>query len=139
VRVRERAHQLEPQRSIELEVPDTLLVAADETLLSRALDNLVDNARKYDPQGRPIRLQGQRDGASVVLAVQDAGPGIPDEDLASIFEPFFRGQSARSKAGGFGLGLALARRVAEAHGGTIGASNVAGGGTRIELRIPDSA
>ena len=138
-KVRARAQQLDPERRIDLDVDPALTLPADETLLSRVLDNLVDNARKYDPSGKPVRLEARRDGDFVSVAVQDGGPGIPPEDLGSIFEPFFRGHNARSQVSGFGLGLALARRVAEAHGGTIGAANVPGGGARLELRLPAGA
>ena len=65
-----------------------------------------------------------------------SGSGIPTQELDRIFDPFYRGTTARAKESGFGLGLALARRVVEAHGGTIRASNVEGGGARIEMRLP---
>ncbi len=138
-KARERALALEPLRDIQVEVPQALVIDADEGLIGRVLDNLVDNARKYDPSGKPIRIEGRREGADVLLAVQDNGPGIPESDLASVFEPFFRGGNARSNTSGFGLGLALARRVAEAHGGSIRALNGQGGGARLELRVPAKA
>ena len=107
----------------------------DDALLSRAVDNLLDNARKYG-NGSPIEVTAASDGGQAVLAVRDRGPGIPEKDLERVFEPFFRGEGAPARAAGFGLGLALASRVAEAHGGTARAQNAEGGGARIELRLP---
>jgi len=97
---------------------------------------LVDNARKFDESGRPIRISAHSDGAMVRVAVSDQGPGIPERELARIFDPFYRGANARAVSSGFGLGLALARRVAEIHGGTIRATNLPNGGAEIELSIP---
>jgi signal transduction histidine kinase len=139
-KARDRALALDPSRTIEVDVPADLRVEADEALLSRVLDNLIDNARKYDGSGGPIRVEARREDGAATLAVQDRGQGIPPAELEKVFEPFFRGDDARlSGTGGFGLGLALARRVAEAHGGSIRASNGPGGGARIELRLPASA
>ena len=131
----DRARQLDPELKAESRVDPELSVDADESLLSRALDNLLDNARKY-ANGTPIELEARRDGAQAVIAVRDRGPGIPPEELPRVFDPFFRGEGVRGRATGFGLGLALARRVAEAHGGTASATNAGGGGARIELRLP---
>ncbi|TMA23383.1 MAG: HAMP domain-containing histidine kinase [Deltaproteobacteria bacterium] len=128
---------LEPGRDVQADVQAGLALEGDEGLLSRALDNLLDNARKYGGgPDKPIRVEARREGAETVLAVSDAGEGIPPEELERIFDPFYRGSSVRHRTGGFGLGLALARRVAEAHGGRIRAHNQSGGGARIEMRIP---
>jgi two-component system OmpR family sensor kinase len=81
-------------------------------------------------------VDARRDGGEAVLGVSDGGSGIPPQELERIFDPFYRGTTARARESGFGLGLALARRVVEAHGGTIRATNVDGGGARIEMRLP---
>ncbi|MGE5047540.1 MAG: ATP-binding protein [Deltaproteobacteria bacterium] len=135
---RDRALALEPRLRIDGQVEAGLAVDADEALLSRAVDNLLDNARKYG-NGSGISLEARRDGADAVIAVRDHGPGIPESELESVFDPFFRGEGARGRATGFGLGLSLARRVAEAHGGSARAENAEGGGARIELRLPATA
>jgi signal transduction histidine kinase len=136
-KARERAVALQPSLAIELRVDPELRISADEGLLSRALDNLLDNARKYG-NGSPIEVEARREGGQALIAVRDRGPGIPDAELAHVFDPFFRGAGARSGAPGFGLGLALARRVAQVHGGSAAAANAEGGGARVELRLPAS-
>jgi signal transduction histidine kinase len=130
-KARQRALSL--SLAVEARVEPDLIIEADEALLSRALDNLLDNARKYG-NGSPVEVEARREGAQAIVAVRDRGPGIPAEELEHVFDPFFRGNTAR--ASGFGLGLALARRVAEAHGGSAKAANAEGGGARIELRLP---
>ena len=134
---RQRLLALEPERPVQAEVQPGLQVLADEPLLSRALDNLLDNARKYGGgPDSPIRVDARKEAGEAVIAVSDGGQGIPPDELERIFDPFYRGTTARARETGFGLGLALARRIVEAHGGTIRASNVPGGGARIEMRLP---
>jgi two-component system, OmpR family, sensor kinase len=137
-RSRQRVLALDPGLRVDARVEPGLSVEADDGLLSRAMDNLLDNARKYG-NGSAIEVSAARDGAQAVLAVRDRGPGIPEKDLGRVFEPFFRGEGAPARAAGFGLGLALASRVAEAHGGAARAQNAEGGGARIELRLPIEA
>jgi signal transduction histidine kinase len=134
-KARARALALEPELDVTASVEPQLVIDADDALVSRALDNLIDNARKYG-KGSPVEVAAQRDGGEAVLSVRDRGPGIPAGEEDRIFEPFFRGDATRGAANGFGLGLALARRVAEAHGGSAKAYNADGGGARIELRFP---
>jgi signal transduction histidine kinase len=134
---RQRVLALEPERPVQAEVQPGLEVLADEPLLARALDNLLDNARKYGGGPRsPIRVDARQENGEAVIAVSDAGAGIPAGELERIFDPFYRGNAARARETGFGLGLALARRIVEAHGGSIRASNEPGGGARIEMRLP---
>ncbi|HMC33568.1 MAG TPA: HAMP domain-containing sensor histidine kinase [Myxococcales bacterium] len=134
-RARLRALALDPSLPMDLEVEPGLSIEADEALLSRALDNLLDNARKYG-NGSAVEVRARREGEDAVLSVRDRGPGIAEKDLPHVFDPFFRGEGAPGLATGFGLGLALARRVAEVHGGTARAQNAEEGGARIELRLP---
>lgn len=90
-------------------------------LLRRAVRNLVDNALKH---GRAPRLSVRREGGHVAIAVADSGPGIPEDQLARVLEPFARGETSRNRqTGGTGLGLAIARAVAEGHGGTLSLAN----------------
>ena len=102
--------------------------------LGRAAGNLVDNALRY---AGGARVTLSREGGEAVIAVEDRGPGIPEERLGDVLEPFVRGEASRSAdTGGAGLGLSIARTVAQAHGGTLTLSNREGGGLRAALRLP---
>ncbi len=118
--------------------PAQLLVEVDPTEIRKVLDNLLGNALKFSlPDSRPVEVAVEDTEASALLIVRDDGPGIPEEDLASLFEPFFRVDRSRSrKTGGYGLGLSICKRVVEAHGGTIAAENVAGRGATFRLSLP---
>ena len=105
-------------------------VAVDPVLVERAVGNLLDNAVKYSPPGAPIEVS-VRDGEVVV---EDHGPGIAPEDLPRVFDRFYRAAAARSKPGA-GLGLAIVREAAEAHGGTASAESSAAG-ARFRLTLP---
>jgi two-component system sensor histidine kinase MprB len=109
------------------------LVKADPVLLERAVSNLLDNAVKYSPDGAPIEVSVR--GGEVVVA--DHGPGIADEDLPRVFDRFYRAATARSKPGA-GLGLAIVREAAEAHGGTASAESTSAG-ARFRLALPTTA
>ncbi len=121
-----------------------LTLACDQALLGRALSNLVNNAalHGHDPRA-PITVAVERDGAEVRLLVRDRGPGIATELLPRVFEPFVKGDKARTpgKTGGSGLGLALVLRIAEAHGGRAFAENHVDGqgavdGAIVGLALP---
>jgi two-component system OmpR family sensor kinase len=104
-------------------------------LLHRAVENVVRNAVKYTAPGTTVEVTAKRAGQSFRVSVADRGPGVPEADLAAIFEPFYRGDSSQGSAG-FGLGLAIARRAVEAHGGRLSAKNRDGGGLVMELELP---
>jgi signal transduction histidine kinase len=117
--------------------PDLPAIEGDAVLLRRALDNLLDNARKYSPPDAEIRVIAARRGGDAVIEVIDRGEGIAPSDLDRLFTPFFRADRSRARAtGGVGLGLALARRIVEAHGGTLLARSAPGAGTTMSIALP---
>ena len=128
----ERAQARAPQVRFVMALSPTL-VQADPVLLERAVSNLLENAVKYSPPGAPIEVSVR--GGEVV--VQDHGPGIAEEDLPRVFDRFYRAAAARSKPGA-GLGLAIVREAAEAHGGTATAESNASG-ARFKLALPSTA
>jgi two-component system OmpR family sensor kinase len=105
------------------EVPEDLPIRADEALLRRMILNLLDNAIKYTPAGGRVAVSCQRSGHEYALKVTDSGPGIPGDLHQRVFERFFRADKARTRAendgGGAGLGLSIARWIAEAHQGRL--------------------
>lgn len=102
----------------------------------RILSNLLANAAQHTPSESPIELSVERKGTALVFAVADRGPGIPVPERERIFEPFYRPPGAAADGGGAGLGLAIARRLAELQGGTIEYAERPGGGSRFVLRLP---
>jgi signal transduction histidine kinase len=112
-------------------------IRAHRPLLGQLLDNLLENACKYSGPGTPIVVRTWCETNAVALSVEDRGCGIPAEDLPRVFEPFYRAESARRLGrAGVGLGLAIARRIAETHGGTITAESEPGRGSRFVIRLP---
>jgi len=117
------------------------LVEVDEGAMRRAVSNLVTNALKYAAEGGWIGVAVTRAGTAaspeVLISVSDRGHGIAAEDLAHIFEPFYRGRFAiERQIHGNGLGLSLVRRIAEAHGGSVTVTSSAGTGTTFTIRLP---
>ncbi len=114
-----------------------LTVRAESDLLASAIENVVRNAVNYTGPDSTVRIRLERREQQACLAVIDAGPGVPEQDCARIFEPYFRTDEARQrKSGGSGLGLAIAKRAVERQGGRIRALNVAGGGLEVEILLP---
>ena len=115
-------------------------VPADEDRLTLALDALIENAVDHTgPDGR-IELSARRDGGNVILAVTDSGPGIPAAEVGRIFGRFTRVDPGRSReAGGFGLGLAVVKAIAEAHRGSVQVRSTLGHGSVFELILPAAA
>jgi two-component system OmpR family sensor kinase len=108
----------------------------DRRLLSRALGNLLRNAQKY--AAGEVLLEARRDGGIVEIAVEDDGPGIPEDERERVFEPFYRLDRSRDRAtGGFGLGLSIARKAVVLHGGSLIVETSRLGGARFLMRLPD--
>jgi signal transduction histidine kinase len=116
-----------------------VLTGSHDALYS-AFENVIRNALAYTQDGTTVTvrlLRDPRDARNVLISVRDHGPGVPEGELARIFEPFYRTDFARTRSnGGTGLGLAIARRAVEWHGGTIVASNAEGGGLEVTIRLP---
>jgi two-component system, OmpR family, sensor kinase len=116
---------------------DPLWTRAHRPLLGQLLDNLLENACKYSEPSTPVVVRAWGEPDAVAMAVEDRGCGIPAEDLPRVFEPFYRAESARRLGrAGVGLGLAVARRIAATHGGTITADSEPGRGSRFVVRLP---
>lgn len=117
-----------------------LAVEAHRALLAQLLDNLIENALKYGDAGTPVRVCAKAEGPVALISVEDAGWGLPAEDLPRLFDPFFRSEQARrSGRPGAGLGLAVVRRIAEALGGRVDVRSEPGRGTCFTLRLPAAA
>ncbi len=114
---------------------DPAEVSGNAMLLERALDNLLTNAIKFSPHGGRIEVGVRNESGFAEISVRDHGPGVPADELASLFRQFFRGSNA-VRADGHGLGLAIVQRVVQVHGGTIDVHNAEGGGLEIRLRLP---
>ena len=121
---------------VELDIPETLpLVSTDAGLIERAVANLLSNAMRYSPAGRPPRIVATSDGDTVRIVVVDHGPGVAPRDLDRIFEPFQR-LGDQDMTTGVGLGLAVARGFVNAVGGRLEASATDGGGLTMTITLP---
>jgi two-component system sensor histidine kinase KdpD len=129
-------------RPIERPGEQGLFVQSDPVFVEQILGNLLDNALKFAPPARPIRLSVQPEGNWVAIAVEDRGPGIAPDELPQVFDRFYRGDRRRGAAGGHGLGLAICKAMVDALGGRIEVTSpLADGhsGTRVEVRLPAAA
>ncbi len=119
-------------------LPREIMVDADSEKIRTVLRNLLENSIKYSlPDSRPVEVAAACDESTAVLTVTDDGPGVPAEDRATIFEPFFRVNRSRTKApSGYGLGLSICKRVIEAHGGTITLKPNTPRGCVFEVTLP---
>ena len=125
------AHQLV------IELPAELSAAqANYTQIDQVLTNLIENAARYTPAGRPIRVRAYVERDSLAVEVRDHGPGIPESMRARIFEKFVRAVGPERHASGAGLGLAICKGIVKAHGGQIWAENTTDGGARFTFTLP---
>ena len=132
----ENARIVAPAQRIETRMDTDIALRGWSDMLERALDNLLRNALRFNPEGEPIELGARKDGDWLLLSIRDHGPGVDDAHLARLSEPFFRAPGQTTA--GHGLGLAIARRAAERHGGELLLSNHPGGGFVASLRLPTS-
>jgi signal transduction histidine kinase len=99
--------------------------------------NVLDNAVKFSPPGGRVVVDAAAEGSEVVVAVSDAGPGIPAEEISRVFERFYRGRNARAnEPTGFGLGLAISEAVVKQHGGQMSVESAPGCGATVRVRLP---
>jgi signal transduction histidine kinase len=141
--VREVMAELHPQAAehqLRLHLSDALPplpALADPFRMKQVLRNLLANALRFAPAGRLVEVDGRLgDDRGVEMTVRDHGPGIPPEELESIFEAFEQSSRTRDRSGGTGLGLTISRKIMAAHGGTLQAGNAPGGGAILSLRLP---
>jgi signal transduction histidine kinase len=116
-------------------------VRGNDSLLHSAVENVVRNAIRYTQEGSSVEVELSSEegpsGAQAVLRVSDYGPGVPEDALKKLFEPFYRLDDARGRqTGGVGLGLAITERAVRFHGGRVSAHNRTQGGLRVEIRLP---
>ena len=125
-----------PHVALEVEVEADLAATGDPTLLRQVMVGLLTNAFKHTPLPGRVTVRGRSDGdREVVLEVIDTGPGIPEVEIERVFERFYRRDESR-KQEGFGLGLAIARRMVDVMGGEMGATSEEGKGSTFWVRLP---
>jgi two-component system sensor histidine kinase KdpD len=123
-------------RPIKIDIPTEIpYISVDFGLIVQTLANIVDNAMKYSPMDSPIEIKVRQLGREVHIEIIDHGVGIPEEDLANIFDKFYRIKRP-DNVSGTGLGLSISKGIVEAHGGSIEAERGSGGGTVIRVKLP---
>ena len=136
----ESAHQPQAARKdIDLQVdaaPTLPEINVDPDRMAQVLNNLVSNALRHTPQNGRVTLSASEQNGNILLAVADTGAGIPAEDLPYIFNRFYRGDEARRQNGESGLGLAIARSIVQAHGGTIAVDSAPNAGATFTITLP---
>jgi two-component system sensor histidine kinase KdpD len=109
-------------------------ISVDSRLIQQALGSLLSNAVAHGKSDQPVEVSAARDDSMLVISVADHGPGLAPGEENKVFEKFYRGP--RTRPGGLGLGLSIARQLVEAHGGQIVAQNQENGGARFSIRLP---
>jgi two-component system, OmpR family, sensor histidine kinase CpxA len=135
----QRAVQREsmPTTEIITKIDPEIRVVADPELLARALANIIRNAVKYAGDAGPVQVSVQKKGAGAEIEVRDSGPGVPDDLVEQLFEPFFRPQPSRDRcSGGVGLGLAIVKTCIETCKGTVSARNLKPKGFAVTINLP---
>ena len=139
-RVINRHRERYPERHFELvEHGDRRPVTFSEPSLEQVIENLITNAEKYSPPEKPITIEIERDDAEVRIRVLDRGHGIAETELERIFEAFYRSSEGRGLVEGLGIGLAVCKRLVEAHGGRMWVERRPGGGSEFGIGLPAHA
>jgi two-component system sensor histidine kinase CpxA len=124
-------------KQILMDGPERCVVDMDSGLIQSALENVVRNALKHTAKGTAVEVTVATEEGCLRIAIDDRGPGVPEEAIDKIFQPFFRVENSRStRSGSGGIGLAIAERSVHLHGGTIKAKNREGGGLCVEITLP---
>jgi len=122
---------------IKLEIADNIpLVELDLDLISNVISQLLENAAKYSPPESPIHVSAEKTDGQILVSVADRGPGIDELEQSLIFDKFYRGKDRRYSVQGTGMGLAIAKAVVEAHGGTVGVTSQLGQGSVFSFTLP---
>ena len=127
-----------PTRTIALDVPPSIVVMSDEVSLRQIAVNLISNAVRHTPQGAGVVVRMTEEGNSVLLEVEDSGPGMTPEEASRAFDRFWQADSSRSSTGA-GLGLAIVRSMVDALGGKVTLVSDTAMGTRVLVIIPRPA
>jgi two-component system, OmpR family, sensor kinase len=132
----ETARTVEPSRPISLDAAPAV-VLGDRDRLRQVIDNLLSNVRAHTPAESPVHVRVTQSDGTAVIEVEDAGPGLREEEVEHVFERFHRGDPSRSRSsGGVGLGLSIVAAVAEAHGGSASVRTVPGEGSTFRITLP---
>ncbi len=133
----EASRQALASRDVKVQIPESLPpVRVDLERIAEVLAQLLENAAKYSPADMPITISAEPAGKMVCFSVADRGPGIDDMEQSLIFEKFYRGKDQRYRVQGTGMGLAIAKAIVEAHGGTIGVTSQLGSGSVFHFTVP---
>jgi len=128
-----------PAWPVTFTAPRPIEVTGDGTSLRQVIDNLLGNVRSHTPEGTTTRVSVEPDGDGAVIVVADDGPGLSSDQVAHVFERFYRSDPSRSRLhGGAGLGLSIVSAIVAAHGGTVTAASAAGRGATFTVRLPAS-
>jgi signal transduction histidine kinase len=136
VQVAMRLAPLFKERPLEVLTEELIVVEADPALLERVIENLLSNAAKHTPVGTHVLVSARRDDGTAVIAVEDNGPGIPEDEVFHLGERFFRGGDLNARTKGLGLGLALSGEILELHGSALEIDTKVGSGSAFSFRLP---
>ena len=134
------AHAVAPQRDVKVDAPTQVMVAGDDTRLRQVVGNLMRNALVHTPGSTPVEISVSTENGFARLTVADHGPGLRQDEMERIFEPFYRADPSRSRdRGGAGLGLSIVNAVVSAHGGRVSVHETSGGGATFDVELPLAA